>query len=198
MTNQLDKSFKELAKKYHPDLNPSDPTSTEKFQNLLNEYKTCEEIINSTPKVYNISVQISLKDSICGCERFFLSKDQKRRFILKVPAGIKNNDIIRYKNIQMEEFRFSILEVKVNVIIPNDFTLINGKLFKTIKVSFWKLYFGGDLIIIGPDKMRLRVEIQPKTKNGSIFEMKNEGLFDKLSKKRDILYIKVKSVFSIF
>jgi DnaJ-class molecular chaperone len=196
INSQLKSKYYELAKTCHPDLNPNDLNATEKFQKLQEQYKECLQSLKSNNKIYCVTIQISLQDSILGCTRYFSSRDEKRKFILKIPPGIINNDIIRYKNIQMDENLLSILEVKIIVDLPLNYSYKNGKLVYSVLIPFWKLFLGGEKVIIGPDKARLRILIPPKTKSGSIFELQNEGLLDKLSKKRDILYIRLKS--SIF
>ena len=189
LNSQLKSAYRILAKECHPDVNPNDPEATEKFQKLQEKYKDCLQAIIQNKKIYCVTVIISLQDSILGCDRYFSSNDEKRRFILKIPPGIISNDTIKYRNIQMEENSLSVLEVKVIVDFPPNYLYKNGKLFRSLSIPFWKLFFGGEKVFNGPDNARIRVVIPPKTKSGTLFYIPNEGLLDKLTKKREILYI---------
>jgi DnaJ-class molecular chaperone len=187
---QLRLNFLTLVKRYHPDLHPDIPNISEKFTNLINEYKKCLSLF-SNKKIYNINVYISLQDAIMGCERFFLSNDGKRKFLLKIPAGVKNKDNIYYKDVQINENCFSILNAIININFPKNYVYKNNKLILKIYVFPWKMYFGGKTVIIGPDGCLLHINIPKKTKSGAIFAIDNEGLYNKKNNQRDKLYIQV-------
>jgi curved DNA-binding protein CbpA len=40
---EIKKSFKKLAIKYHPDKNPDDPSAKEKFQKIANAYEVLSD-----------------------------------------------------------------------------------------------------------------------------------------------------------
>lgn len=188
---QLRANFLKLVKKYHPDLHPEIPDIAEKFIEVVTEYQKCIDLLSKNKKIYSIRVSISLQDAILGCDRFFISTDDKRKFLLKIPAGVKDGDCIRYKNVQMHESFFSILEVKININFPINYTYKNNKLLLKVYVHPWKLYFGGRIVIFGPDGSRLNICLPVKTKSGAIFEMKNEGMLDRVSKQRNMLYLQI-------
>lgn len=43
----IDRSYREMAKKYHPDLNPDDPNSSKKFKEIQNAYELLKKIKKS-------------------------------------------------------------------------------------------------------------------------------------------------------
>lgn len=185
--NLLTSTYRKLAKLNHPDLNPNIPT--EKFQKLHEDYKECLTLLDNL--TYSKTTHISLQESINGTTKFIKSFDGKKNFRLTIPQGMLQNDIIRYKNIQLEENINSFLEVKIKIDLPSNYEILNKKLIYIINAPFYKLYFGGSQIIYGPDKARLTVVIPPKTKSGSFFKISNEGFVDKLTKTRDFLYIRM-------
>jgi DnaJ-class molecular chaperone len=188
--NQIHSNYRKLAKECHPDLHPTDPLAAEKF-NLLNlEYNKC---LNT---IFQIKIAISLQDSILGCERYFMSNDGNRTFRLSIPAGIKTGESLCFRNIQLEEDRFSILQAKIKVEMPNDFIVIADKLIQKIRVSFWKSIVGGEITIIGPDGVRFRISIPKRCKSKTIYRIPDAGLFNRKTKLRGDLFIQLVSFFS--
>ena len=189
--DQLRKKFKELAKEAHPDLHPNDANATAKFQNLQQAF----DKLKVNPKKYSIHITISLYDAIAGCQRYFVSLDGKRKYMLKIPAGVKPNEVIAYRDIQIVENRFDNLDIKINIDYPDNYSYKNGKLIYNLKIPIWKIYWGGTHIIEAVDGARLKLKIPSRTKSGSIFEIYNEGLYSRTQNKRESLFIQVKSSF---
>lgn len=179
--------YKKLAKEFHTDLNPNIPK--EKFQKLQEDYQECLQLLDNL--TYSITTNISLYESILGATRYISSFDRKRRIRLTIPQGMLNNDIIRYKNVELENNLMSSLEVKIKIDLPPNYEILNKKLIYNMRLPKWKLYFGGEYTFYGPDQTRLRVNIPPKTKSESYFKIQNDGFFDKLTKTRDFLYIRI-------
>jgi DnaJ-class molecular chaperone len=73
--------------------------------------------------------------------------------------------------------------------IPSNFIIVGDNLILNQNISFWKLYFGGSYNIIGPDETTISVIIPPKTKNGKMFRVKKAGLWNRINKLREPLYI---------
>jgi DnaJ-class molecular chaperone len=184
-------AFKTLAKKIHPDVN-NNSNSTEKFQHLKEDY---DKLCASLSKIYIVKISISLQDSILGCDRFFISNDGQRKFLLAIPIGIKDEDTIQYKNVQLDPNQFSILQVKIHIILPKNFFIINGKLIQTIRISIWKAFIGGSFNFFGPDGAKLKVILPKKLKNDSIFKIAKEGLIDRNFLVRNDLYVKFQTFF---
>jgi DnaJ-class molecular chaperone len=189
LTPQIHSNYRALAKRFHPDLHPNDPNAQRNFQ-LLNE------TYHSIEKIYLTRISISLQDSILGCDRYFVSHDGHRRFLLSIPSGISSGEVIRYKDVQVDADRLSTLSVRISVDLPPQYAIKNGKLIQTLRIPFLKSLFGGELVITGPDGNRLRLNIPARAKNKSIYRIEHEGLTDRRSKIRGDLFIQIRSFFS--
>ena len=183
---QLHRNYIKLAKSIHPDLNPDDQSADTKFQELQSYYATAQKLINKNR--YNAAVSITLKESITGTTRYFIN-DENNKFVLSIPAGVKNHQNIKYRGIAGNVSKDAVLNIKIFIKMPPNFIIVGEQLILKEHVSFWKLYFGGRHQFIGPDGNIILVSIPPKTKNKKIFRVLNAGLFNKTEKKREHLYI---------
>jgi DnaJ-class molecular chaperone len=185
---QLHKNYIRLAKIIHPDLNPDDPDADQKFQELQEEYFKAQKLL-ADKSHYQASISITLKEAILGGERFFSTDDGDHKFVLTVPAGVKNKQTILYRGISMNSVKDAILHIKIFINLPSKFSIVGDQLILEEKVSFWKLKFGGLYTITGPDGRKIIVTIPKNTKNGKMFKVKDEGLMNRVEKKRHPLYI---------
>ena len=186
-TEQLHRNYIKLAKIIHPDHNPNDSYADLKFQELQEQYEKAQKLLNSKTQ-YQASISISLKESILGTERFFVT-DEGNRFMLMIPAGVKNHQTVQFHGISLNSIKSAILHIKVFINIPSNFIIVGDNLILNQNISFWKLYFGGSYNIIGPDETTISVIIPPKTKNGKMFRVKKAGLWNRINKLREPLYI---------
>jgi DnaJ-class molecular chaperone len=115
--------------------------------------------------------------------------DEGNRFMLTIPAGVKNNQIIQFHGISLNSTKNAVLYIKVFIKIPSNFKIVGENLILNQKITFWKLYFGGSYHIIGPDGAIILINIPPKTKNGKMFKIQKAGLWNRINKVREPLYI---------
>lgn len=186
-SDQLHQNYIKLAKILHPDLNPDDPDADKKFQDLQEQYEKAQKLLGNKAQ-YQASVSIPLSEAISGTERFFVSDDGKR-FLLTIPAGVKNKQTILYRGIQVNSDNDAVLHIRVHIDAPTKFKIIGDHLILNEHIPFWKLIFGGRHEITGPDGKIIPVTIPRKTKNGKMFKVQNAGLWNRADKKRDPLYI---------
>jgi DnaJ-class molecular chaperone len=187
-TEQLHQNYIRLAKILHPDINPDDPDSDQKFQELQEQYYKAQKIIGIKAQ-YQASISITLKEAILGAERFFSTDEGNHKFVLSVPAGVKNKQTVLYRGIAINTIKDAVLHIKVFINLPTKFSIIGDKLVLKESITFWKLKFGGSYIIDGPDGQKISVTIPKNTKSGKMFRVKNRGLFNRVENKRDFLYV---------
>jgi DnaJ-class molecular chaperone len=186
---QLHTNYIKLAKIIHPDHNSNDPLADVKFQELQQQYEKAQKLIESKPQ-YQASVSISLKESILGCERYFVN-DDNYKFVLNIPAGVKNKQTILYRDLNINSVKNTILHIKILIDLPKDYTISGDTLILKTSVHFWKLYFGGEYKIKTPDGLQIPVLIPKKTKSGKMFRILKYGLWNRAEKKRDPLYVQI-------
>lgn len=184
---QLHQNYIRLAKVLHPDHNLSDPGADKKFQELQEQYEKAQKLLGIKTQ-YQSSVSISLKEAITGCERFFIT-DNNQKFVLNIPAGVKNKQTILYRGFAIKSTKNVTLNIKVTIDIPAKYTIVGERLILREFVPFWKLIFGGNYEITGPDHKKIPVIIPKKTKSNKMFLVKNAGLWNRTENKREPLYI---------
>lgn len=185
-SEQLHKNYIRLAKVLHPDHNSGNPDSDKKFQELQEQYEKAQKLLGMKTQ-YQASTNISLQESITGTERFFVT-DDNQRFLLTIPAGVKQRQTMLYRGLLLNSVKDSVLHIKVHITLPTKFSIVGDNLILKETISFWKLYFGGDYEIVGPDGTKIAVKIPRKTKNGKMFKVKNAGLWNRQEKRREPLY----------
>jgi DnaJ-class molecular chaperone len=179
----LHKIYLELVKQNHPDLYPE---KEEQFKELQVQYKAAQKDIlkKNNFKTCSCVCRISLMEFIHGTVRYIHLTKNKFRGKIVIDAGTALSNIIIF-----EEHNI-IIHLKIIVDLPDDSYQIQfNKLIKTIKVSFLKLFFGGEVKIKVPDGIMIRVIIPKRTKSNAIFEIPNLGLANKYG--RDSLYLKI-------
>lgn len=186
---QLHTNFIKLSKIIHPDQNPDDPDATSKFQILVQEYEKAQKLIGPKSQ-YQTSIKITLKESITGCERYFVS-DDNHRFVLNIPAGVKNKQVVQYRGIEINSVKNTVVHIKVLIDMPNHYTIAGNALILKIKVPYYKLIFGGTHVITSPDGNTVSITIHKNTKSGKMFKLMNFGLWNRIEKKREPLYIHI-------
>jgi DnaJ-class molecular chaperone len=186
-STELRNNYIRLAKVLHPDKNTSDPKADKKFQELQEQYERAQKLLGMKNQ-YQASATITLHEAISGTERFFVT-DENQRFMLTIPAGVKNKQVIIYRGVTVNSSRDSVLQIKVYITTPTKFSIIGENLILKESIPFWKLFFGGSYQITGPDGSKIPVNIPRKTKNGKMFRVKNAGLWNRTEKKREPLYI---------
>ncbi len=186
-SEQLHQNFIRLAKILHPDLNPTDPDANQKFQELQEQYERAQKLVGAKTQ-YQTSISITLSESITGTERFFVT-DDNHRFMLKIPAGVKNKQTVLYRGIIVNMEKDTVLHIKVFIYMPIKFSIVGGHLIMKEHIPFWKLIFGGIHEITGPDGRKFPLTIPCKTKNGKMFRVQKAGLWNRVEQIRDPLYI---------
>jgi len=185
---QLHQNYIKLVKIIHPDLNPNNPDADRQFQYLQEQYEKARKILGVRTQ-YQASISISLKEAVTGTERYFSAPDDNQKFVLHIPAGVKNHQIISYRGIAINSIKDAVLHIKVFINIPTKFSIIGDQLILKENLPFWKLYFGGKVSIYGPDGKIINLVIPKRTKRGKMFSVKKAGLMDRATNKRLPLYI---------
>jgi DnaJ-class molecular chaperone len=185
---KLRHNYIRLAKILHPDLNPDNLNADKQFQELQEQYKKAQKILGIKIH-YQASVSITLKEAIIGTERYFSTDDDNQKFVLHIPAGVKNHQTILFRGLAINSIKDAVLHIKVFINLPTKFSIIGDQLILKENISFWKLYFGGTTYIEGPDGKRINLVIPKKTKNGKMFKVNGAGLLDRVTNKRLPLYI---------
>jgi len=187
-----------LAKQLHPDVNKA-PDAKEQFQALQYSYEngldfSLETYIktkfNTTkPKTksknsykkdnfvwkYYVTT-ITLSESILGTQRSFGG------VLLKINKGILDGESLFYERIG--------LCLRVEVKIPEEFTIIDNYLCIEPKLSIWKAKFGGKILIPTATGSHRELIIEPNTSFSDIYTIGEQGLFNAKENKRDPLLIK--------
>lgn len=184
---QLHTNYVRLAKILHPDLNHNSQ-SEKLFQELNQNYKKALELFNQ----YQATIKISLKEAIEGTERYFIN-DNDQKFVLVIPAGIKNNQIIHFRGIDINSKKNIILHIKTIIELPKKYSIINDNLVSKEKIPIYKLFMGGKYSIIGPDGKKIVINLPRKIKIGKLFKISNSGLWNIRDNKRDPLFILIYS-----
>lgn len=182
-------NYRRLAKTVHPDLNPNDPLAGEKFKVLHEVYTEAKEKIEST---YATTIGITLSESISGCERIFVIPSTDYSCLLSIPAGVQQYQNITYKNLAISKDKRIAVNAKILIDVPKGFVLVGKNkenLVYTKMVSWWTLFFGGEVTMSGPDGKEIKFDLPGRTKNGHIYKLPGHGLFDRGKKERNPLYI---------
>lgn len=178
-----------LAKVLHPDSNPDNPTAVQAFQELQTQYEKAEKILESKSH-YQASISVTLNEAIRGCERFFIN-DDGNKFLLTIPAGVKNRQVVMYRGMAINSSKDSILDVKVGITLPSDYVIAGDKLIFNLRVPYWKLFFGGRHTFVGPDGTTIPITIPKNSKSGKMYRVNQHGFWNRVEKKRDSLYIQI-------
>jgi DnaJ-class molecular chaperone len=186
---QLHTNFIRLAKLLHPDHDLNNPNADSNFQELQIQYKKAQQLVGPKSQ-YQAVISISLSEAILGCERFFIN-DEDQKFVLTIPAGIKNKQLIMFRGLAVNSAKDAVLHIKVFIKMTSEYTIVGDRLILKIYVPFWKLFFGGKYIISDPIEEKFSIMIPKKTKNGKMFRFSKNGLWNRIEKKRDPLYIQI-------
>ncbi len=189
--SQLRDSYLKIAKEIHPDHNLQDTTATQKFQTLQENYQKCLSIIKFSNNQYQTRFVISLAESINGTERYFLIPESNSKFLLKIPAGVKNNQTILFKKLNITYTESIALSASVQIQMPKGYQIFGNYILLIKYIPFWKLFFGGNIIFEGPDGNKIKVNISKNTKSGTIFKIKNRGLYNDTLSVREPLFIRL-------
>jgi DnaJ-class molecular chaperone len=172
--SQLQHNYFKLCKQLHPDFNQR-ATATEDFQNLQQIYSHLK--IN-----YYCSIHVSLLDALNGCDRYFEDEDHIK-YVINIPKLSKK---ITQLTITIEK---SIINLKVEIDLPSTMRLHHGYLVKIIKLSAWRMFWGG-VVSFEIIEDIITIKIPPHSKNNNIYKLVEHGLF--CNGDRNPLYIQLK------
>ncbi len=207
----IKRAFRKLARQYHPDINPNEPKSGERFIEIQKAYNFL--INNHERKIFTTSISpknvmkngddinqhisISFFESFYGVERkyyYFGDKGKRKCLIININKGVENNQTICFKGKGMPGKNGGTagdLYITVHTRKHPIYTRKGDDIYITQKIELATSIFGGEIKVPGIES-NLRITIPPKTKDSTIFRLKHQGFFNYYSNKRANLFVKVK------
>jgi len=188
--NELRSAYLEKAKALHPDLNPNDLEAAAKFARLHEQYQKQVELMTK-PFHYQVQINITLQESITGCDRVFVSSNKKHRVMLHIPNDVLHHQTVVFRNFESGRNKNVVIYAKIIIRLPKNYYFSDKNLILVENVPFWKMFFGGKHNILAPNGKYAEISIPKRTKSGKIFCLKNAGLWNPKNKSRDSLYIEL-------
>ncbi len=93
--SQIKQAYRKLAKKYHPDLNPDDPTAEEKFKEIVEAYKVLGD--GAKRKEYD------LKRAKNRGKRQYTTSESAKTPDMNIDFGNLSRDMARYFGFSFRE-----------------------------------------------------------------------------------------------
>lgn len=113
---------------------------------------------------------------------------------IRVPAGVKSGDHIKfagYGDDSHSNLPRGDLILKLNIRVPNGWSLQGLDLHTTQNVSIFDLMLGGDILISSPQGKILSLKVPKGTQSGTIFSMNGYGIPETRSGRRGKIFVKV-------
>jgi curved DNA-binding protein len=206
---EAEAKFKTIAEAYHAISNPKPAESNEEqFINMSDLINTIfgnfnaqwERTYRQRNQNIQVTIQISQKESVFGCEKIINLNYGKTTKNLKItiPPGAQNNSTIFYKNLgdnSVKSVNPGDLYVKIVIAQENTFRLKGSELFTTIQVPLWDALLGCSRTIKTSLDETVTVKIPPIQPNmqltEQIYTVPSHGGFDSGRNARGVLRIKV-------
>ena len=194
----IKKAFRSLATKYHPDKTPDNPAAEEEFKKINNAYEILRdkekrrqydksqsdaefsfEFFNrkqhDTQKAKRkIRTTITLEQACAGC-----SLRNAKYGIIQVPKGIRNNNILHLKDV----------DVEINIKPHKIFKRSDDDLLAEIQVNALEVMLGREIATItGIDNRTFKIKVPTDIQHDQIITVANKGMPNpELNKVGDLL-----------
>lgn len=173
-------SYRALAKKYHPDLNPGNKSFEEKFKTINSAYEVLSDPIkkqdydlslkkSSSSSSISFSIYVPFEKSVFG--GLYSFSFNYSSFEINIPIGIKSGETLLIKN------AFFSKNLLLTIFLePSNYSLDqHSNIIKTIDISLKTAMFG-DKIEINTLYKKVFLTIPKNTKHNQKFRLKNFGI----------------------
>lgn len=165
---EIKKSFRKMAMKWHPDRNPDNKVAEDNFKEMKAAYET---LIDSAKReqydfgrkpassysngsssnksnidAFNVVVEIDFWQAVFGCNKVFdfyfpnNNGSTKHTLTVTLPAGVRENEIFMVNSAGLQ------LQLTIHINLDDRFTRNNLDLFTNIEVPFSMAALGGKLV----------------------------------------------------
>ena len=209
--DEIKKVYRKLARQLHPDINPNEHVSGEKFKEVQKAYKI---LIEEHQKQYNEKsnyhksaiekendiyqdITISFIESFYGTQRTIIHTDNNGKISIqqiKIKGGVKNNQKICFKGRGIPAKNggtpgnlFAIIHVEDHPIYKRK----DDDIYFVFEIPYTTAVLGGEIKVPGIER-NLKVMVPPMTKDSSLLRIKHRGFFNFYNNKRGIFFVKVR------
>lgn len=191
----IEKAYRKLALKYHPDVNLGDTSVLEKFKQIADAYEVLRDADKrsqydaqfSVPNVNDlfkslfqtnqlVKVKLTLEEVFHGCVKS-VKFDNDEGFDIKIPPGVQQGAMFKIPG----KGKFgtkdcpSDLIIKVALLPHPDFERQDNNLIATKKLTYSQLILGTD-VEINLFGTILKVKVPPKSNVGTQIRCRGKGL----------------------
>jgi DnaJ-class molecular chaperone len=184
---EIKQAYKRLALKNHPDKGGTiaEWLNISKAYETITQQKHVPIIKASDTKMFNIA--LSLKQQIEGLNDYIQVEDEEELFIkVSIPPGALAGDKFKVTN-KGKKYIINVKELADKVFTRNGNNIIMYKTLDIIDVLKCNTF-----IILTPMGDYCEIDIPPGTETGSIISVKEQGLYNRKTKKRGSLRINIK------
>ena len=195
--DDIKKAFRKLARKYHPDLNPNDPSAKDKFQeiNEANEvlsdpekrkkydeygehWKHADEFEGNAGfrgQDFNAELHLSLRDAARTHKQVLNVNGKQVR--ITIPAGVADGQVIKLKGYGGEGINggpAGDLYITFKIAEDSVFKRLGDDLYVDVEMDLYTAVLGGEKVIDTLEG-KVKLKIKPETQNGTKVRLKGKG-----------------------
>ena len=208
--------FREITEAYNDLLNPKQqkmenpfgdfsPFGDDMFENILRGFRFnfnrgndsgFSGMFRKNPNLH-VEIHISMEEQINGCSKLVKLEYHNsipKEVELNIPKGCNTGDTIKYANLgesYIENIPYGDLFATIIIDPANNYQIVRNELLYSKSIHVWDALLGTTIELNDPIGGTFSINVPSGVKSGSIFRIKNRGLFNRESNSRGYILVKI-------